>query len=203
MAPPRLPVKQICNTDVPQASDRCEGTSATLNHKQRRHRAANSVLQAMIERWPRCFYANPAKRRPFKIGIHREIMALGIWSRRAIDDAFAGYCGRPAYLRNLVEGAHRVDLDGADAGIVTAEEATTAKEHLRQFLINKRKFFQARADNAAWQARRERVAHKVVAPPPSKRAGLADLKAAALARRNEGHALSRPTNTEINLKAPL
>lgn len=51
--------------------------------------------------------------------------------------ALAGWTRRPSYLRCLIEGADRYDLNGEPLGKVTAEHAKTAKE-----ILEKRKLAQ-------------------------------------------------------------
>jgi sRNA-binding protein len=72
------------------------------------------------------------------------------------------YCANGIYLRNSREGAPRIGLDGNPAGIVSAEEAQRAKARL--------------AGRKAFKPPSEPLA-------PKRRLSLADLKAAALARR--------------------
>jgi ProP effector len=90
---------------------------------------ARAALKIMAERFPRAFTDPP---RPLKIGITKDLIpavrdAVGA---RAVRDAIALYCRRPAYLKMQIEGATRIDLDGTVVGAVTAEQAAGAKDRL-------------------------------------------------------------------------
>jgi len=97
-----------------------------LSPAERKARAI-ATLATLKELSPAAFGAP----RPLKIGVRAEIIARA----PAITDdelgaALAFHCGNFAYLRGLVEGAERIDLDGAVAGFVTAVEAGFAKERM-------------------------------------------------------------------------
>src|SRR5262249_1705329 len=89
--------------------------------------------------------------------------------------ALGVYCSNPVYLSNTRTGAWRLDLDGNPAGVVTADEEAHAKATLAG--INAKKA--ARAAPAATA----KAAAQPSIPQPPKRLSLADLKAAALARK--------------------
>jgi sRNA-binding protein len=88
----------------------------------------NEVL-LLVERFPACF--NLKQRRPLKIGISKDVLAFkdefkGIDLKRVI----GRYCNHPRYRKALKEGAIRIDLHGQPAGVVTAEDAESARAHL-------------------------------------------------------------------------
>ncbi len=67
---------------------------------------------------------------PLKIGIKQDlVMRLGSIENIVLNDkacmvsSLSYYVSSPAYLKNVVTGATRIDLDGNPAGVVTAEEA--------------------------------------------------------------------------------
>ena len=79
-----------------------------------------------------------AEVRPLKIGIHRDLRARcpgvsGTQLRRALDR----YVNRAGYWQTMVEGAARYDLDGQEAGVVTAKEATHAARRLAKVITAK------------------------------------------------------------------
>jgi ProP effector len=140
-----------------------------ITHSKRRA-AIDAVLDLFVERFPRTFAIYEHRRRPLKIGIHADIAAQldGAITPDELSNALRFYTGNVGYLRSLIAGAARVDLDGAPAGVVSQNEA----EHAKALLI----------------ARRAKKA--MVTPPapqpaaaPARRDGLADLKIAALKRR--------------------
>jgi ProP effector len=65
--------------------------------------------------------------RPLKLGIDRDLVALGVLDEASAMMALRHYCGQLVYRRSIVAGAVRVDLDGQAAGEVTAEHAEHAQ----------------------------------------------------------------------------
>jgi ProP effector len=86
-------------------------------------------VTSIRERFPAAF----APVRPLKIGIHHDIIErLGL-SKTEVKQALSKHCNTRQYIRaGCVAGAARVDLDGKDAGVVTAEEAAARKLAARQ-----------------------------------------------------------------------
>src|SRR5215472_14778501 len=99
-------------------------------------RRAQAMLATLVERFPRCFTREQPK--PLKIGIDQDIIAEmpgtveTLAAQTDLRLAMRLYTGSPAYLQALVEGATRVDLAGAPAGIVKATHAGFAKYRLRR-----------------------------------------------------------------------
>jgi ProP effector len=111
-------------------------------------------------------------RRPLKIGIHNDIAALLPETEpQTIGRALMIYTTHSGYRRALVEGAPRVDLNGAQVGSVTAEDASRAQELLERFM---RRY-------AANKPTKMKQAPGAKQTPP---AGIASLRAAARARRS-------------------
>jgi ProP effector len=92
-----------------------------------------SAIAAILAEWfPQAFVAEKHRpHRPLKIGVHLDLQqrcpALTGIERRIV---LQNYASRVLYLQSLVAGASRVDLDGAPAGTVTAEEANRAAAQL-------------------------------------------------------------------------
>ena len=83
----------------------------------------------LIERFPQCFVLARDRKRPLKIGIHRDLIAaIPEVSPKRLRAALGWYAGSWAYLKNMTAGAARIDLNGQSAGEVTAEEAAAAAE---------------------------------------------------------------------------
>jgi ProP effector len=119
------------------------------------------ITALLAERWPQCFAIKGPRRRPLKIGITEDVFAaLGeTISLPKLRHVLAAYCSNKKYRAHLVTGAVRIDLDGAPAGTVTAQQAQHAGRSTKN-------------------------------PPAPKRLSLADLKAAAAARRKATEAAS-------------
>jgi ProP effector len=84
-----------------------------------------AALVLLCELFPKAFVRYEARRRPLKIGIHRD---LQVALADAITDIELGcalrlYVANRVYRSRLVAGAARIDLDGNPAGTVSAEHA--------------------------------------------------------------------------------
>jgi sRNA-binding protein len=80
------------------------------------------VLLAVIrKRFPATFFIHKPK--PLKIGMHTDLLALGVLDEKGVRAFLGAYCKLGRYLAALVPGAQRVDLDGNPTGEVTPEEA--------------------------------------------------------------------------------
>jgi ProP effector len=154
--------------------------------KNQRLTAALELIGVLAERFPAAFTINPRHRQPLKLGIHHDIaVQLGdAISPRTISDALRVYVGNPWYLKMLIAGADRVDLNGMPAGTVTAEHADIAKAQYEQRRAkhNAKQKQQAPANGAAKPELRSATVEKKPDAAP-RRLGLADLRAAAKARQ--------------------
>ena len=94
-----------------------------------RQQAVAAVIALLAELYPRCFSIYEGRRRPLKIGIHKDIQAKldGAITADELYKALGAYCSNPVYLSSTRKGAWRLDLDGKPAGVVTADEEAHAK----------------------------------------------------------------------------
>src|SRR5215469_13249267 len=101
---------------------------------QQRHQAALVLVGKLAERFPAAFAINPRHRRPLKLGIHVDILAQlsDTIAPRDLSVALRIYVGNIGYLKALVTGADRIDLNGMPTGTVTAEHADIAKAQYEQ-----------------------------------------------------------------------
>jgi ProP effector len=141
---------------------------------QSHSQAAAAGIALLAELWPNCFSVYEGRRRPLKIGIHKDILAAvnGALTPLELGKALGAYCSNKVYLGHTRKGAWRLDLDGKPAGIVTADEEAHAKATLAGIRAKK----EARTATA-------KTAAQPAIPQPAKRLSLSDLKAAALARK--------------------
>jgi ProP effector len=132
------------------------------------------VIALLAESFPKCFSVYQPRRRPLKLKIHLDIQAAldGAITPAELSKALGTYCSNQAYLGNTRTGAWRLDLDGNPTGVVTADEEAHANATLAGIRAKK----EARAVTA-------KAAAQPASPQPAKRLSLADLKAAALARK--------------------
>lgn len=110
--------------------------SDKLDEKTKARRRINIQTQAILQAaFPNVFKKFGQPMPLMKLGIDRDIydrlkpMMPGI-SRRTLGAALAGYANHDKYLRAVVEGAPRVDLDGNHVDIVTAGQAHQATLNL-------------------------------------------------------------------------
>jgi ProP effector len=148
--------------------------------------AALGLIGVLAERFPAAFAVNPCYRQPLKLGIHLDILAQlsDTIAPRDLSDALRIYVGNIKYLKSLVTGAERVDINGMPAGTVTAEHADIAKAQYEQRCAKRKtKQKQQAPTNGAAKAelRPATVEKKPDAAP--RRISLADLRAAAKARQ--------------------
>jgi sRNA-binding protein len=81
----------------------------------------------LIALYPDCFDLN--KPRPLKIGIRQDLLATG-HDLKTLRCVIGAYCRRRAYLKAMVAGAIRIDLQGQPAGEVTESDAADARDKL-------------------------------------------------------------------------
>jgi len=158
-----------------KAAPRLDKPSPTLSARQRWHQAAAATIALLAETFPKCFSIYEGRRRPLKIGIRLDIQAAldGTITPTELHRALGVYCSNPAYLGALRKGAWRLDLDGKPVGTVTLDEEAHAKATLAR--IKAKKVARAAAP---------KVQAKTSSEMEIKRLSLADLKAAALARKH-------------------
>jgi ProP effector len=159
------------------------------------------ALATLLAAFPLAFPAEPQQIKPLAVGIRQQIYARCTLSHRDVIDALRRYTGRTAYLRTIIEGAARVDLDGATSSTVTAKEAAYAAERIAKDQASAAGKPKAVKKDATKDATKDvikvtsksRASAKVslpqapVAPdiskPGPRRLSLADLRQAAAARK--------------------
>jgi ProP effector len=133
---------------------------------------AEELIAQLAERWPRAFFVFERRRRPLAIGIHADLLPAVDATPALLELALRRYVGNDFYLHALRPGAQRLNLDGHVVATVTEAEAAFAARVRKKRAIRKERSKQAAPTPAPTAA----------AP---KRLGLADLKAAAQARKQK------------------
>jgi sRNA-binding protein len=143
-----------------------------------------AVIELLAERFPAAFAVYERRRRPLRLGVHLDVLAAlnGAITPGELSAAMRLYCGNTGYLKACVSGAPRIGLNDEVAGQVTPEEAASAKQRLEHQRAKQTRRKQM-ADHAPPKTRKINLRLPVPPPIPGPRAGLADLKAAAAARR--------------------
>jgi ProP effector len=96
--------------------------------------SAGDIMAVLADLWPAAFSLEPRLRRPLKVGIDKDVLALagGAITPEELKVALGSYTGAKAYLKTLQEGAPRIGLDGKQAGQVSANDARHAGWLLKQ-----------------------------------------------------------------------
>lgn len=90
-----------------------------------------ACLAKLSELFPALF-TGPMK--PLKLRIQADIQtrAPGVFTKADLSAFFRRYTGSTAYLNAVAKGAHRFDLDGAEAGELSDEHRQVAQEELKR-----------------------------------------------------------------------
>jgi hypothetical protein len=103
-----------------------------------RIKRAGEVIARFARLWPNCFYLDEEQRRPLKIGIGEDLVAVMAPAIRAkristadISVALAHYVNSRGYLVNCVFNAARIDLSGGPVGRVGYRQSLYATERIR------------------------------------------------------------------------
>jgi ProP effector len=152
-----------------------------------RKEKTEQTIAELIAAFPLAFSTEPEQIKPLGIGIKQRIYAQWKLSHREIDHALRHYTGQVDYLRTVIEGAVRVDLDGTANGTVTAKEAAYAAEHIKKLLAiaaGKPKD-KVKPKSPAKGTSPQPPALPGASKPGPRRLSLADLKQAAAARQTQ------------------
>jgi ProP effector len=144
---------------------------------------AVAVIELLCERYPRCFFLYEGRRRPLKIGIHKDIPE-GLFEPSTLSLAHRLYVGNDGYLRSMRAGAARIDLDGNAVGVVSDGEASGAMSLL--IVRAKREREKKAAQRKQEQAAKKTPPAPPPPPPPPKRDSMSALREAARKRRGAG-----------------
>jgi sRNA-binding protein len=105
-----------------------------------RKKDVEAALVRLAETFPKTFILEKYQpHRPLKVGIAADLMGrCPQLDHRKVSVALAVYTRRVMYLRSLVAGAVRVDLDGKPAGKVSAPDAEHAAARLTGILESRK-----------------------------------------------------------------
>ena len=129
------------------------------------------VITYLDEKFPQCFTVE-GDAKPLKIGIFEDLAARladdETVSKTRLRTALRHYTNSWRYLRSVKVGTQRVDLDGADAGIIEEEH----QQHAEQTLAESK----AVAPERAAAKRKEQAAQAKAAKPANQEARKARAK---------------------------
>jgi ProP effector len=143
------------------------------------------VIRDLLAAFPLAFSTEPRHIKPLAVGIRHQIYARCTFPHRSVSDALWRYTKCAAYLRTIIEGAARVDLDGATSGNVTAMEAAHAAERIMTSLAvaASKPTDMIQPNTPARASISQSPANRDATKQGPRRLGLADLRQAAAARR--------------------
>lgn len=99
--------------------------------KAKRRQKIVADREYLVERFPRAFMPKGADKMPLKVGIYHDIRESdSTLSAMRLNAALDDYVRGPKYLRHVVSGANRIDLNGAPVGVVTDQEELSARFRL-------------------------------------------------------------------------
>jgi sRNA-binding protein len=129
------------------------------------------TISVLADWFPQCFVLYQQRRKPLKIGIFDDLLAAtsGAIAPKELQAALRRYCRSAGYLAACREGTARIDLNGNVVGAVTKSEA----EYAARIIARRR-------------STAKPTAKPVITAPsttPRKLSSLADLRAAARARK--------------------
>jgi ProP effector len=96
------------------------------------------LLTVLYEKYPLTFFIHHKRRRPLKVGIGHDLTAA-LGDRKLISAALRKYVSNKGYLKAIVEGAPRIDLDGEPVGVVSEADAKNARARIAGFKRHKPK----------------------------------------------------------------
>jgi ProP effector len=87
----------------------------------------DEAIGYLAAKFPKCFFENPAHRRPLKHSIVLDLEKESGLDREKLVQVLDWYESHFVYRRGMIAGAERVDLDGKKAGTVTPAEQREAR----------------------------------------------------------------------------
>jgi sRNA-binding protein len=90
-----------------------------------------SAIELLADAYPRCFFLDPAQRRPIKKNIVNDLIRDGIaLAPELLSAAISWYTSHFGYQLTLEAGVKRIDSHGKEVGTVTELEHRAAKKYV-------------------------------------------------------------------------
>jgi sRNA-binding protein len=142
------------------------------------------AIAVFAELFPGTFVAEQwAPHRPLAVGIHHELIALGLVTKVEAHDIMRSYVMRLQYQRSLAAGGPRFGFDGKPCGGVTAEQVEGARKMVERIEAKIAARFEA-ARQAQQTKRPPRVWRVDPPEPPGRRSSSPSDRAPDRADRN-------------------
>ncbi|MCK2184403.1 ProQ/FINO family protein [Halomonas getboli] len=152
-------------TEEPAAAEPAAAAGAQSDLPIGEAPSPQALLAQWYQRYGDAFFKGHT--RPLKVGIHEDLNALEPWPEKLVRRALACYVNLPRYLKSVREGAERIDLNGAPAGIVdrgAADHAHKKLERLQAERQRKGKSARSQRPRKPRAERRDASSERVAAP---------------------------------------
>ena len=91
------------------------------------------TIRVLVDRYPKCFFAEPRLRRPLKKNITADVQQDGFPATyELIAGAVEWYQSHFGYQYSLETGARRINLNGKEVGTVTEQEHLAAEKKIKE-----------------------------------------------------------------------
>ena len=91
------------------------------------------TIRMLVDRYPKCFFADPRLRRPLKKNITADLQQDGLPATyELIAGAVEWYQSHFGYQYSLETGARRINLNGKEVGTVTEQEHLAAEKKVKE-----------------------------------------------------------------------
>lgn len=104
--------------------------------KQKKKEEIKVALRWLYEQFPACF--NPEDLKPLKLNIDKDLFSFlekeNSPSKVKLRDALTYFTSNVYYLRTIINGTHRYDLDGQQVQEITQEQRDFAHDKLEKIL---------------------------------------------------------------------
>jgi ProP effector len=104
----------------------------TMSYRPNREENEETI-RMLVDRYPKCFFADPRLRRPLKKNITADLQQDGFPATyELIAGAVEWYQSHFGYQYSLETGARRINLNGKEVGTVTEQEHLAAEKKIKE-----------------------------------------------------------------------
>ncbi|OJX14355.1 MAG: hypothetical protein BGO77_05765 [Caedibacter sp. 37-49] len=127
---------QYRTLNVPKKLSAKEQEHLMQDAQKKKREGIKTALGWLYEKFPACF--NPKDLKPLKLKIDKDLYLLlkqeGAPSKSQLRDALAYYTRNIDYLKTVINGKHRYDLEGQQMQEITQDQIDFAQEKLEKIL---------------------------------------------------------------------
>lgn len=127
---------QYRTPNVPKKLSAKEQEHLMQDAQKKKRKGIKTALRWLYEKFPVCF--NPKDLKPLKLNIDKDLYLLlkqeGALSKSQLRDALAYYTRNIDYLKTVINGTHRYDLEGQQVQEITQDQIDFAQKKLHKTL---------------------------------------------------------------------